>query len=367
MRNQMRAICTLSILSMISALGCAANTGADEEGGETTASTDSTSEALSVYQWSNDFQAGNNQSNVDASVATFNYNGHDYSLMVHNGDWSNTHGLYWSWSNDGINWQDDANIDGMYSENTPEIASFNGNLYMVHSGDHGSTSVYMARFNPATWSWGHDFLVPGLSSFGAPALASFNGSLYIVGVSPTGGQIWQATMSTSEVFSTATNIAGAITSSGTATTAPSLAVYCTRAGGFCLNPTLELAYRATNGNVMMSGLQVPFGRRGTPTWWTPWIVVNQDGTPKQTSAQPAIASYNGTLHMILRNGGFDDRIMWTYLVGTQWTDNLAIFAQRMWGAASLAPRADRLVMVHSAGYYDHTYGGNYHVYAEYFQ
>jgi hypothetical protein len=247
----------------------------------------------------------------------------------------------------------------MYTGTQAQLAAFNGYLYMVHTGDHDS-SVWMSRFNTASWSWDHDFLLPYQSAY-SPSIVSFNGALYIIGTTPGAGQVWQATMSTSEVFSAPSNLPGLTAFSGV----PSLAVHCP--GSFCFQPTLYMAYKSNISELTMSGLQVPIGRRGgTPTWWTPWVVTNTDGSHKKTSVPPALVSYGGNLHLVYTSLATSDRIMWTYYDGANWSTDVSIAGQLMWTRASLAARSERLVMVHTSSGADHT-NGDVPVYSEYFQ
>ena len=356
MKSNMRAVGTILVAAM-SVLGCSVSTSTDappENVGQTSAD-------LSIYQWSADYAAGDSHSDDNASIATFNANGLELTFMVHTGADSGKN-MYFAYSKDGATWGSDQQIPNMYTSSTPHMAAFNGYLYMIHQGADDPGSVWMSRFNTSTWSWGQDYQLP-YRSWGTPSLASYNGALYIVGNTASSGQVWQATMSATEVYSPASNIPG-VTS---LTDAPSLAVHCP--GGFCYPATLYMAYRTTSFEVGMSGLQVPLGRRGTPTtptWWTPWVVVNTDGTHKQTGATPALASYGGNLHLI-DTPLVGDYIEWSYYDGSSWSLDVNIRSQRMWGSASLAPRSNRLSMVHSSSRADHSYNGNYQIYAEYFQ
>lgn len=343
---------------MISALGCAANTNTDE-GGETTATTDATSEALSVYQWAPDSVANSSHSWTDASIATATFSGNEYTFMVHTGDNAYDHSIYWAYSTNGIAWNSDNQIPAMYSNSQPQLAAFNGHLYMLHTGDN-DRAVWMSRFNPTTWSWDHDFLLP-YQSWASPSIASYNGSLYIIGTTYPTGQVWQATMSTAEVFTPQADLPGITTSAAS----PSLAAHCPPGpSGICFSPVLYMAY-VHSGQLTMSGLPTSF-RGGAASWWTPWVVANVDGSLKGASKQPAIASYGGMLH-IVRKGSTDDRIMWTYYDGSNWSTDVSIGAEHMWGSASLAPRSNRLVMVHSSSDKDHSIDGGNSVYGQYFQ
>ncbi|MEO8800884.1 MAG: hypothetical protein ABI551_23535, partial [Polyangiaceae bacterium] len=351
---------------MISALGCAANTGAGEGGNdEAVATTDSTSEALSVYQWSGDYQAGNNHSYYDAAIGSITSGNTELTVMVHTGADDNTdYKMFYSYSTDGVNWSVDQQIPDMYSSGTVRMATFNGYLYMIHNGADDIESVWMSRFNFASKTWGHDYQLPYRTWY-VPSMAAYNGSLYIIGNSYPTGQVWQAKMSTAEVFSAQADLPGIVSVGGS----PSLTVHCP--SGFCFPATLYMAYRSNTGDLTMSGLQFLPGRRGgTPTWWTPWVVANPDGSHKKTSTAPALASYGGYLHIIDKLPTTSDLIEWTYYDGSNWSPEVSIGSQRMWGSASLSARSNRLVMVHSESADDHNHNtGNfsYPIYSESFQ
>jgi hypothetical protein len=352
MSFQIRAVCTVVLTTALAGLGCSAN-------GEPTENVAQSNDALSVYQWSADQKAANSSSYNPASIATLTYAGHDYTIMVHTGDDIGDHDMYWTASYDGISWSDDAKIDAMETNTPARLAAFNGKLYMVHTGDNDH-SVWMSRFDTTSWTWGHDFLLPYQSGT-SPALAVYNGSLYLVGSTPGTGQLWQATMTTAEAFSGASDIPGQVSPSG----APALTVYCPRP---CLASTLYMTYRSSTNDVVMSGLQI--GRRVSAGWWTPWLVANPDGTTKKTSVQPALAAYQGMMHLIHTDPNQGDRIMWTYYDGASWSSEVSIAGQLMYGSASLAARSDKLVMVHGSSKFDHSQSWpdfNTAVYSEYFQ
>jgi len=84
------------------------------------------------------------------------------------------------------------------------------------------------------------------------------------------------------------------------------------------------------------------------TWSPPaWIYDGPD--LQQTSyAQPAMASYQGNLHMIANRA--DSAVTWTYSAdGITWSHPVIPPNQFMIAAASLAALPDRLVMVHGCG------------------
>lgn len=366
MSSRMNAICTISLMATLSALGCTATTGSAD--GE---SVGQSNDPLSVYQWSSDYTTGGDAF-AGASIATLTVSGTEETVMVHTGDDRGNVDLYWS-KYDG-SWSDDYEIPSMKSRDPAQIAAFNGKIYLVHTGENDN-HVWMSRLDTSTWTWNQDFMLP-YTSYSTPAIASYNGSLYIVGSTPGTGQVWQATMSTSETFSGATDIAG-VTFRGT----PSLTVHC--ASTFCYPATLFMAYSGPNNTVMMSGLQATFSRRGVnSTWWTPWIVQNTDGSSKLTTTPPAIVSYGGNLHMVRTVPALADLIEWTYYDGSSWSNDVSIASQQMFvpsqdrfadpaknPSASLSARSNMLMMVHlsSTSGHDNTWGNsNTAVYAERF-
>lgn len=359
MNFRMHAACTVSLLAVFSALGCAGNTSA----GDDRENVRQSSAPLSAYQWSSDYAAGSSHSDTSPSIATLTSQGQELTVMVHKvGYFSNTdNSLYFAFSYDGANWTDDAPVDGITSAFPPHLAAFNGYLYMVTIGE-SNRQVWMSRFNNATKRFDPAFALP-FTSTESPALAAFNGSLYLIGTHPISGQVWQATMSTAEVFSSASDIPGLVSVFGT----PSLTVHC--AISPCFQPVLYMAYRVLGDAVTMSGLPSPTRTRfgsTTPTWWTPWSVVNTDNTIKKSSVTPAIVSYQNVLHMVYTDPATSDLIKWTYYDGSAWSTDVSIMSQRMQGSASLSARSNLLSMVHPSSVGSHN-GGDTQVYAEYFQ
>lgn len=354
MRLNLSVLCTL-FTAVISG-GCAVSASTDAP----TENVGQTSDALSVYQWSADAPANNSHSHYPASIATFTTGGLERTYMIHTGNDTDDHSIYWAESDDGITWNSDHRIPAMATLGEAHIAAFNGNLYLLHTGLANWTTVWMSRFNAATGTWGQDFLTP-YTSWEAPSMVSFNGALYIVGTHPDSSQVWAATMSTSEVFGNASDVPGMLSFGGS----PSLAVHCP--GSFCVQPTLYMASHGAYGYVNMTGLPSTLGRRGAaPTWWTPWTVVNTDGSTKTTTTVPALASYGGDLHLVYTSAATGDLIKWTYYDGSNWSPDVSIGSQEMSSFASLAARSNRLVMVHpsSAASFNN---GDVAVYAEYFQ
>lgn len=350
--------------SSLSALGCAVSTDANDGNETAVESTKASSEALSVYQWSSDYKAGNSSSAASAAVVAATWQGHDEGVMVHTGDDDGDKEMYWAVSGDGRTWDNDQKIPNMTTSSPARLALFNNKIYMVHTGEN-DCSVWMSRIDTtvAPWTWAHDFEIP-YTSCSSPALAAYNGSLYLVG-ERFNGQLWQATMSTSEVFSAAADIPGAISASGS----PGITTYC--ASAFCYPGTLFIAYETPSSKVGMTGLQMTFGRRGaTGSWWTPWLVTNTDGTVKRTSVSPALASYGGAMHLVDTDPATGDLIKWSYYDGSNWSPDVSIYNQEMADFASLASFPDQLVMVHPSSVADHQEGlpiTHTEVYAEYFQ
>ena len=354
-----RVLYTVLLAAGVSAMGCTADTTTEDVG--------QSNDALSVYQWSANKTVSNNSSYDPSTIATYNWNGHDYNVIVHTGDDQGDTDMWWAISYDGVTWNGDQQISGMYTSSPARLASFNGYLYMVHQGGGGPNdhSVWMSRLDSSgpNWYWRKDYLIP-YQSITTPGLVVANGALYIVGSTPGTAQLWYATMSTTETFSATTPVGQAF--AGT----PALTAYCPSAPNFYCFPTpIYMAYRTSNNDIMMSSYSPPLWRRAGG-WSAPWVVTNGNGTPKLSGAQPAIAVYNNILHMIHTDPAYGDRIMWSYFDGSSWSNEVSIGSQRMYGYASLAPRADRLVMVHPSSVASHeaTWPDfNTDVWGEYFQ
>jgi len=173
-----------------------------------------------------------------------------------------------------------------------------------------------------------------------------------------------ATMSAAGVFSAPSDIPGQLSPGG----APGLAAHRPVSE---IVGSLYMAYRSGTNNVLVtSTLTIA---KGSPGTWTPPVPVPNSitkGLNQRTGVQPALASFQGVLHMTHNEPELEDRIMWTYLEGGSWSTEISIADQRMFSHASMAALPDRLVMVHPSSVADHSNSWpdfNTAVYAEIFQ
>ena len=357
MRIPMHAVYTIFAIAALPALGCTAATTSNEP------ATEQSQDALSVYQWSPDQKAGDNNSYESAGIATMAGGG---VMMVHTGDDEGGDAdMYWSYSASGLSWSDDVKIDKMETSSAPRLAGFNKQMYLVHTGVADKTSVWMSRLGANSTgflTWGQDFILPYKSST-SPAIAAYAGSLYIIGSTPGTGQLWVATMSTSETFSAPTDIPKQFSYA-----APGIASHLPAGAR---NESLYIAYLPNkSAGIVTSTLTIAKGSSGA--WTAPAVVPNSmtKGANQQSLLQPALGSYNGVLHMIHTEPALSDLIMWTYLDGTSWSTEVSLGTERMYSFASLTPLKDRLVMVHTSSIGDHhsTFPDfNTAVYSEIFQ
>jgi len=167
-RTHDRALCTLLAVCGLPLLGCTASSDGSDP---TTESVGRAREALSVYQWSPDTKAGNNNSYESAAITTFESGSNWEAVMVHTGDDDGDKEMYTSFSPAGLVWSDDEKI-GQATSTAPRLATFNNHVYMVHTGE-DDYKVWMSQLDTSAtrWAWKHDFLLP-YESWTSPAIAA---------------------------------------------------------------------------------------------------------------------------------------------------------------------------------------------------
>jgi hypothetical protein len=201
-------------------------------------------------------------------------------------------------------WSARQQISSQTSSRKVSLAAFNGFLYMVHIGESdGSHTLWMSRFDPATETWTTNFQLPYLGFAGPPAIVAFNHRLQFVGTQANGFAMWTATMTTDEVFSTATPIPNHFSASRPAATVHgSLLVVAHREGA-----TGTLVVSTFDGRTWTPDVHVPSRAFGEPA----------------RAVEPVVASVNGFLHLVHVTPEADN-VLWTYHDGCQWSAEVSI-------------------------------------------
>lgn len=313
------------------AAGCAV---APHDGDSDTIS--STGAALAIAGWKPDSEIPDRfllaqESYLPPAMAAIN----GTAYLVHsNGASKNTttgqlnanYDLYWT-KKIGGDWRLPDRIGNQSSYFPPTLAAFNGYLYMLHTSGSGDVrQVWYARFDPRTETWTGDSQIYGYRSEGTPGIVASGGRLLIVGVNPSDKKLWQATMDTSERFSTPQPLAYMYSSSPPSLTDFGGRIYMVHMAG----TTNAMVYNSWNGT----------------SWGADVTVTNDVGGSAQTSSvPPVIAAYGSYIHMVYRDAG-SDQILWTYFDGARWSRRVTLPNMYMHGQAALAAAYDRLVLVH---------------------
>ncbi|WP_433257437.1 hypothetical protein ACQPYK_20435 [Streptosporangium sp. CA-135522] len=202
---------------------------------------------------------------------------------VHRGSNDNEQ-LYWS-TFDGTSWSADTPIGGHASPSAPALAVLGNNLYCVYRGQ-GNGHLHTVYYNGNGWYHGNAW---GQKSADGPALAVFQNKLYCVFRGPDSDErLYWARRNT---------MGGGSWSSpaplGTHNSAvsPSLTVFNDGTGA-----KLYVVHRGSYAN------------RNTKLYWssfngTSWST-DTPFSPAVTSVErPAVAAYDGKLHVVHRGGG----------------------------------------------------------------
>lgn len=197
-------------------------------------------------------------------------------------------------------WTPSVVIPGQQAADTVSLAAFNGLIYMVRVGE--SQRVYISHFNPVTSAWSAGTQLPYTSN-STPTIAAFQGQLWFVGSRTDTQQMWTATMSTAEVFSSETLIPNHFTS-----WRPTSAVFNGRLFVAHRDQTLgRVVYGSFNGSTWSPELSLPMGVNGT----------NID------AYEPVMAAVNGYLHVIYREI-YSLPARWTYFDKCNWSPSVTI-------------------------------------------
>lgn len=266
----------------------------DEEPVEVTSETE---QSLVVSNWSPSTQ-------VSASTIWYaqlgTLNGTTY--MVHTGP---GYGLRWR-QLVGAVWTEPVMIPGQFSTQRVSLAAFNGFLYMVYVPGTSSngTSLAVSRFNPATAQWSPHFQISH-TSFGPPALAAFNSRLYLIGVDPASKMLWSATMTSTEVFTSASPMNGHYSHGRVSAAVFNCTLYIAHRAG----STSTIVYNSFNGTQWGFDQTVPAGPTGAGIL-----------------GEPVIAERAGYLHLLHRRNDSSSGVpvWWTYFDGTSWASEVTI-------------------------------------------
>jgi hypothetical protein len=317
-----RVLATLSCIAVVAA-GC----GSPDSAG--TEALGTSSAPLSVYQWTKPEPVSDNRADHlrSVSIATPDQK---KIVLVHSG--ASTNSLWWS-TFDGASWDNNSKIPDQLSKAGPRVAAFNNTLYMFHVGD-TSDEVWVSRFDTGSNAWKDNFKI-GMKSSASPALVEYDKHLYIVGITPGTHQLWVSTMDAGEVFTAPALLAGMF-SNLPYQAGPGLAVH---------NDRLFMTFIPTLGDAILITSLDP----GKRAWSRPAWIYDGPDLQQKSHVQPAMASYQGNLHMIATiPKGLD--VTWTYSAdGITWSHPVTLPNQTMIAAASLVALPDRLVMAHPCG------------------
>jgi len=261
---------------------------------------------LSVSQWSTPTATAN--AYRSGQIATLNGS----TFMVSSGEcgaWScgdsdEANDLYWSrfTSFAPVARTSGIRIPNQGSARKSSVAAFNGFLYMVHAGVSDESQTWITRFDPATEQWSPNFQVPYIRFVGPPAIVAYNNRLYFIGTTPSFA-MWVASMSTAEVFTTATTIPG-----HTSASRPSAAVY---------NGVIYVAHR--NGQTG----DIVTGTFDGAHWTGPTAVPAGTNGATIRGVDPVLATRNNFLHLVHRRPE-SNYVWWTYFDGCSWPAEITI-------------------------------------------
>ncbi len=335
-------------VAMVALTGCAGLQTADES---------TTTEELSVLNWSADFLTAGVIAAAEPALTGIS----NYALAVYpTPNSSGPQYMHWALnSSDGF-FVDQGQMNPLASSTAkPTLVTFNGFAYLFYAS---GVDQYYARFNPANFTWTGSALLP-FTSLGAVAAIPYNGSLAILRVDPSTQQLMMRTMNTAEVFSAeqavaynplvakdpcqppvittaaagaapaaAGNLIGGIVHETTSST-PALAV-----SGTCL----YLAHLNGSSNTLV------YNTFANGSWGPARTVTGGAGGTALTSAvQPAMANFAGVVQLVYVGGGgsFGD-LLWTTYDGSSWAGPLGIPNHQSQGTPSLAPAFNKLLMLH---------------------
>ncbi len=233
---------------------------------------------------------------VGPCIAVFN----DQLYMV----WKGVQGdqsMWWTTYTDQNGWgpqQPVVGSDGVVPGTSvgPQLAVFNGRLYMAWKGVQGDQSIWWSstsdgrEWRPQQQVRGSNGVVPGTSV--GPSLAVYGEQLYMAWKGVQGDPtMWWSSTSDGQNWASQNQINlgfGFSTSVG-----PSLAV---------LNNELYMAWKGVEGDQGIWWSSTP----GVPNWGA-----QQQVCGVGTSVGPCLAAYNDTLYMAWKGVDGDDGIYWT--------------------------------------------------------
>jgi hypothetical protein len=244
------------------------------------------------------------------------------TYMVHSGpgnqlSWRQLVGTIWT----------EPQAVGQTTTQRVSLAAFNGFLYMVRSDASQGTKLWVSKFSPST-GWSSSFQIAHTSFAGPPALAAFQGKLHMIGVDPASKKLWQATMSTAEVFTSAAIMEGHYSASRVSATVASCKLY--------------IAHRASSGTTVVYN-----SFDGTSWGWDQSIPAGPGGAEIQ-AAEPVIAERAGYIHLLHRNTSTlftDSQVWWTYFDGASWASEVTLPGASTYYGPSLIAGGTGLVAI----------------------
>lgn len=274
--------------------------------------TSETTQGLSVFSWGSPLTFSG--SGLGAQAVTY---GTRTIVVAHdvNGN------LSWRERLGAGSWTAAQAIAGPRTSYRVSLAAFNGYLYMLRS-DGSTERLLLSRFDLGSSTWSAPVMIPLTSHPGPPAMAAFKGALHLIGTQKDSHQLWQATMSTAEVLSLATPMAGHYSNSRVSAAVLGCNLYIAHRGG----ATADVVYNFFNGSAWSYDRTIPAGPGGSPV--QAW--------------EPAIAERSNTLHLVYRTPT-SDALMWTYLSNGSWPLALSVGTTRSANAPSLASSPDGLI------------------------
>ena len=346
------------VAAVVAIAGCA-DLQADDES--------TTAEELSVLNWTADVANATGDTMSEPAIASIE----DFVLEVYPGhSLESPRYLRWNESFNGNIWTNDRQMSPNASSTArPTLVNFNNFIYMFYAS---GVDQYMARFNPRLQfnQWTGSTRLP-FTSLDAVAAVPYNGSLAILRVDPSNHQLIMRTMSTAEVFSAEQpvvyNTAAAdpcqqiiiIIQGPTAPSAPVSSPSTVITIGFYVNEVTS----STPALAVSGGCLYMAHRDGTTNTlvyntfkngvWGPQrkITSGPGGAAQASAAQPAMAIFNNTLHLVhIGPASTYGDIFWSTYSSAGWSAPLTIPGHQAQGTPSLSVQFNKLFMVHQ-GYY----------------
>lgn len=210
------------------------------------------------------------------------------------------------------------------SKASPALAAFANVLHMVHLGD--STNDLWHAWSTDGETWAADERIPGQQSKAAPTLATVGGELHLVHLGDSSNNIWHSWTVDGRHWEPNRQIAGQKSKAP-----PALAEW---------NGALHMVHLGDSSNDIWHSQSADLR-----TWSENQRVKNQHNGVQKSKASPALAAFNGELHMVHIGDSSND--LWHAFTsdGTNWTEE-KIPGQQSQTAPALAAFGGELHLVH---------------------